>query len=1013
MHEVFYASLSRQFLSYFNLICDAHSRTHDTNYPDNKIHKTHSKTPAHHHIIINRGSINQSIRTFNPYNVCIDCSRTNCTVRSYRGIICPRHIHIMPSISSNSVVDDRIMGRIRSILMSQQDPLPLEPEVVDYLMSVLEELVLESAEDDGDKSEIDDEESTILATTLNEFLSNPDDCQAIHALVRSAAAITPGRNGPMPADQAVGQRSRSEDSPLAVVTFDSAVKIPKTSTTQPLREGSAPGAGEVLGHNSSDDDDDDDNDEGNGSDGSPRSNKDRRKERRLQRRKDKMDKPSNKMDKTNDMSGGDERNVDEAVSPASAAAATSTCTGTAAAAAAAAATATALDDHATAWQERKAAGLLWGGRGHGGRGVRVTGGENIDHVHLPSVSLQYHGHELLVDSIMDINKGHRYGLLGRNGVGKSTLLRQLMAHNIPGLPHSMRILLVSQQIQGRDDQTALEALLEADVDRTALLQEQERVEDELERGIDLERNAIRLGDIVAELDAIDADGAEDRATTILKGLGFTKEMRSSPTSALSGGWRMRLALAQALIVPSSDLILLDEVTNHLDLHGLNWLTQYLTDPERNLTLMVVSHDRAFLGAICTDIIVMAHQRLTYHMGNYWDYERQMQEKSTREAQILDATERQQKKAVAFVQKQQQMANKKSADPNKQRQAKMIKDKKMDRIGMYREDGKKFKNMSLKKMDMASYRGAQKVHIERDDPVIRMKFPEPDWTGIGESTTLIQLEDVGFSYNKGDGDNSDVVKKAPLLDNLTLSVTRGTKVALVGRNGCGKSTLVKLLSGDLDKESRPYSGKVTRHPNIRIGYVSQYSVEDLERFADMTLVEYAEEVLKKGRASSNIIAEASGNVRQYLGAFGLGGSHAHRLIGQLSGGERMRACFATVLADEPHLLLLDESTNHVDLETLDSMADALHEFTGAVVMVSHNQGFLSGFCNTLWVLEDGRVDVIHNDTDSFDELFSQYKSHVMSGSAAASRSHERRAKADMAKRATKQSAGTLKTATFVG
>lgn len=186
-----------------------------------------------------------------------------------------------------------------------------------------------------------------------------------------------------------------------------------------------------------------------------------------------------------------------------------------------------VDDHSSAWQECQEQRKLWGGRGHGGRGVRFTG-ENDDNVHLPSVSLQFKGNELLVDSIMDIIRGHRYGLLGRNGVGKSTLLRQLAAHAIPGIPHGLRICLVR-----REDQTALEALLEADTDRILLLDEMEKVEYEIEKGVKLQENSLRLGNIVAELDVIDADGAEDRAKEILRGLSFTAAMIDASTASLS------------------------------------------------------------------------------------------------------------------------------------------------------------------------------------------------------------------------------------------------------------------------------------------------------------------------------------------------------------------------------------------------------------------------------------------------------------------------------------------------
>ena len=179
---------------------------------------------------------------------------------------------------------------------------------------------------------------------------------------------------------------------------------------------------------------------------------------------------------------------------------------------------------------------------------------------------------------------------------------------------------------------------------------------------------------------------------------------------------------------------------------------------------------------------------------------------------------------------------------------------------------------------------------------------------------------------------------------------------------------------------------------------------------MTVVQYAENVLSVGRVSSTIIKAASGNVRQYLGGFGLGGAHALRKIGTLSGGERMRLCFATVLADEPHLLFLDESTNHVDLETLDCIAEALRDYQGAVLMVSHNQGFLSSFCKELWVLEKGHVDISHNDTESFDDMFSKYRSHILSSSAA-TREKNRQLTATLAKKATSHATGARKGTTL--
>ena len=267
------------------------------------------------------------------------------------------------------------------------------------------------------------------------------------------------------------------------------------------------------------------------------------------------------------------------------------------------------DDHAAAWEECKTSNKLWGGRGRGGRGIRITG-DNFEAIHLPSVSLCYEGNELLIDSKMDILKGHRYALLGRNGVGKSTLLKHIEAGNIPGLPRGLVVRMVKQQVEG-GDKTTLQALVDADEYRSELLEEQNRVEKEMDTGFNMEDNAQRLSELAVELDVIDADNAEQRALNILNGLSFSKEMIHSPTASLSGGWRMRLALAQALFVPYNDLLLLDEVTNHLDLHGMAWLENYLTDESRRnpLTLICVSHDRQFLDSVCTDVIVMEHKRL--------------------------------------------------------------------------------------------------------------------------------------------------------------------------------------------------------------------------------------------------------------------------------------------------------------------------------------------------------------------------------------------------------------------
>jgi len=651
------------------------------------------------------------------------------------------------------------------------------------------------------------------------------------------------------------------------------------------------------------------------------------------------------------------------------------------------------EDEASAWKDCQETGVVWGGRGKGGRGEYAGAVNSVkSNIHLTNVSISLdNGMDLLTNSTMDIVKGHRYGLIGRNGCGKSTLLKRLAEKAVPGIPHDIRIMLVHQQIEGTDE-SSLRTLLRADKDREALLNEQYELENSLESvtNIQVEDVGQRLGDIAAELDAISADTAEDRAMEILLGLQFTKGMILGPTKNLSGGWRMRLAIAQSLFV-QSDLLLADEITNHLSIRGLEWLINYL-NRDKDRTMIVVSHDRHFLDAVCSDIVVLSHQQLEYHVGNYSEYQRQQQDKTTREAQILDAAERQRARAEAFIQKQQASANKKNADPNKQRQAKMIREKKLDRIGNYREDGKKYKLNSLKKLSEDHVRLAQKVHIKVEDPVIKMKFPEPVWpSSIGPSDSVIRLENFTLGFEAGN----------PLILNTTLSVHRGSKIAVVGENGCGKTSLMNVLS-NADGAAMSNSGSFWIHPSVRIGHVSQYAVEELESLSSMTVLEYTKKRLASGSASSRITSKADGNIRQYLGAFGLGGRHALQSIGRLSGGERMRLCFATVLANQPHILILDEATNHVDLETLDSMSEALNAFGGSVLMVSHNQGFLSGFCNELWVVDKKRIAVNHSDTATFDEIFSDYRNSVFHSSG--SRSNQRRDKADMAKRANKQHYG---------
>ena len=302
--------------------------------------------------------------------------------------------------------------------------------------------------------------------------------------------------------------------------------------------------------------------------------------------------------------------------------------------------------------------------------------------------------------------------------------------------------------------------------------------------------------------------------------------------------------------------------------------------------------------MCTDIIHFHHQKLKYHPGNYSAFEQNEADKAAREAQILDAAERKKTKALEFVERHQHASSKKHGfDPNKQRQAKMIREKKLDRIGNYREDGKRYKNFSLKQMSEDYLRTSQQVEIEVDDPVARFKLPNPIFpTSLKGNDSMISFDDVSFAYFR----SSPVILKE-----VSVQIRPKSKIAIVGRNGAGKSTLLKLIIGEVEKKNPGcvISGDLWRYPTIRIGHVAQHDVEALaEEHANKTPVEYVGERLRE-YPDSEAMAATVGSIRQYLGAYGLGGKHATRPIASLSGGERMRLCFAGTFAMRPQVLVL--------------------------------------------------------------------------------------------------------------
>lgn len=662
-----------------------------------------------------------------------------------------------------------------------------------------------------------------------------------------------------------------------------------------------------------------------------------------------------------------------------------------------------MDDYASAWEqvknngENEQAAPIWGGRGFGGRGVNrgLAVYKGKDAV-VNQLTLSYGGRELLHETHLVIAHGHRYGLMGQNGCGKSTLLKRIAGGSVPGWPLHISVQMVEQEVlgtpasplecmlqlgktcQGRGAQRRQE--LEQEVASLESVLEDEQAEPEA-----IESAADHLAEIYDQLEAMDANEndqssddeekkangfskLEKKARMILKGLQFKESMLQTPGNLLSGGWRMRLALAQALY-SEPDILLLDEPTNHLDLSAILFLQEYLVTKE--MTIVVVSHDGHFLDEVCTDMIKFeTNGKLKYHVGNYsslCEMEGQTWERNTKKA---EAAARKEKKAMEFIQKQRSMANSKHRDDNKQRQA-AERQKKLGRIGLYSDNGQKFKllaegntkkggsnraghifgNYTNVRGMTSAFVSNEKVAFGEDHQLLNFKFPAAaPLKGGGDG--LVTVEDGRFRYSPEDD---------WLLQDMSLHVSHDSRIAIVGKNGAGKSTLLKLLCGELPLSS----GEYHVHPNMRIAHIAQHHIEQLGDYLECTPVDY---FMKQHHAKNEQEA------RQFLGGFGLVGSLALQLIGTLSGGQKARLAFATVMCTEPHLLILDEPTNHLDGDSLESLAAAVDKFQGAVVIVSHNQDFMSRCAKEMWTVADGRVkaEIPDGEVTTFDDLFERYK-----------------------------------------
>lgn len=528
--------------------------------------------------------------------------------------------------------------------------------------------------------------------------------------------------------------------------------------------------------------------------------------------------------------------------------------------------------------------------------------------------------ELFYNAILRLVSGHKYGLVGRNGVGKSTLLRAIAERDgrVPIADH-IHLMHVEQEISG-DDTPVLTSVMQADLEREWLLQKEQdlcNVEDD-GSGQEPRIEGVTLMEVYERLEELGNDDAETRAGVCLAGLGFTAEDQQRPTKEFSGGWRMRIALAQALFV-QPDLLLLDEPTNHLDVHAITWLEEFLKTWEK--TVVIVSHDRSFLCHTTTATMFVHRKRLSYYGGNYDTFLR------------VRAEHRANQEAVSQMQGRKAAALKSF-------------------IARFGHGHKKMAKQAQSRMKMLAKLQEEAVEVDFDDPYLKLDFP----SAAELPPPCISVLDAAFGYT------DDKI----LYEGLNFGVDCDSRVAIVGPNGAGKSTFLKLLDGSL----QPVEGAVRRHSKLSIARFTQHHVEMMDPEGDAVthMRRLGASGIREDGTSDVTVEEA----RKYLGRFGLHGELALQPVRTLSGGQKSRLAFAELAWRTPHLLLLDEPTNHLDLETIEGLAMALNKFEGGVVLVSHDDRLLQMVADELWVVMPSKVKDKPGTVKVFEGTVDEYK-----------------------------------------
>ena len=509
------------------------------------------------------------------------------------------------------------------------------------------------------------------------------------------------------------------------------------------------------------------------------------------------------------------------------------------------------------------------------------------------ISYSIAGRQLLANASATIPSGHKVGIVGRNGTGKTTLFKLITNElglddgNIE-IPKKMRIGGIAQEAPASND-SLLETVLSADTERTALLEEAEVATD-----------PNRIADIHGRLADIDAYSAEARAASILSGLGFSSIAQDRPCHEFSGGWRMRVALAGVLFA-QPDILMLDEPTNYLDLEGTIWLETYLKKYPHSV--LIISHDRQLLNTSVNAILHLTDKQLTLYQGNYDTFD------SVRRAKLAEQ-EAMARKQQATREHLQSFVDRFRAKASKAKQA-------QSRIKM------------LEKMEP--------IAAGVENSVAAFDFPTPEEL----SPPILRLEDTSVGY---DG--------LPILRDLNLRIDQSDRIALLGANGQGKSTLSKLLADRLI----PLDGNLVRSSKLKIGYFAQHQVDELH--LDETPLQHI---------TREFPGETPSKLRSRLARGGIGPEQALTEVGRLSGGQKARLSLLLATIEAPHLLILDEPTNHLDIESRESLVFALAAYEGAVILVSHDPHLVNAVADTLWLVKDGQVNVFYEDLNEYKKL----------------------------------------------